>query len=174
MKIVKIKGLTKEDIYAIIEKVVKNHANKAFDLYDSDDIQQQTWQILLKQLPGFDLKKIKKTNNIAQALENWLNKVASSRLKNFYRDKSVVPKKNIQTTNIDVYQCPDDFQANHDLLSGLELEDNLDILISELDEEELDILDCLLSGENIGPYYKNKLITRIKEVFTIWANEGHQ
>lgn len=168
-----IKDLSKDKIYEIAEKVAENHKNKAFGLYSSEDIKQQVWQIILEQLPGFNHSrgKVKKPE---EALERWLNRVVSNRLKNFYRDRHTVPNKNCQTVN----------QTDYMKDSGNVVERSIDNLMEEvvsneywakikssLDENDMDILEALLSGEKINTYYKNKLFSKIKGILKCLKTE---
>ena len=165
----KIANLTKNEILEIINKVVLNHSNKEFDGFLKEDIIQECWLMSLKQLNKFDIKKTKNSDP-KKALEHWLNKVLSNRLKNFYRDKHVVPKKNFNCVSID----------NNEILNFLSGSDVNNIIYSELfnyilnnlDEEKVYILECILSGESINSYYKNKIIKLIKELVRKYYGEN--
>lgn len=157
----KIANLTKNEILEIIDRVVLNHSNKEFDGFLREDIIQECWVMSLKQLNKFDIKKTK-NGDPKKALEHWLNKVLSNRLKNFYRDKHTVPKKNFNCVSID----------NNEILNFLSIGSVNDILYSELfkcillqlNEETLYILESIMSGEIINSYYKNKIIKLIKKI----------
>lgn len=153
----KIKGLTREQVERVIEKVARNHQHKAFDCYTYDDIYQQVWEIALEIMGKFDIDR-KKVKNPESAFEHWLNAVISNRLRNFYRDKFTVPKKNL---NITYGEAALDSRAVN--LEHLLSSDVLDKIIENLSAEGVDILDSVMSGEVISNYYRQKLIDEIIE-----------
>lgn len=172
---IEIKGLTKVEISEVIQKVAKNHKNKRFGPYTEDDIEQEVWIIALNKLPEF-VPERGKHKDLKQALENWLNTVISRRLANFYRDKHLVPQKllksdknNSQTQKRKNLMNPLDIDDISDDCVRFQSQDILEnecwqIILDNLNEEMLDALDALLSGQPIGSYYKNKLKNEIKSI----------
>jgi hypothetical protein len=182
---IEIKGLTKDEIIEVVDKVAKNHRNKSFGPYTEEDIEQEVWIIALSKLPEF-VPERGKHKNLRQSLENWLNTVVARRLANFYRDKWVVPQRKLKS---------DKSGAQHkkriNLMHPLDIEeiseDNAslgpsDILESEywkivlenLDEDLIDILDAMLSGQTVNCYYRNKLSNKIEKIREEkWQKENH-
>lgn len=165
-----ITGLTKEEIYEVISAVAKNHKNKSFECYTPDDIEQEVWVIALQKLPEFELDRTKQTN-LKKSLEHWLNKVVSNRLSNFYRDKWTVPNKehikNSQTLfnpEIDVQYLEKICNQDSNIFNNLILQENWQLILKNLNEVYFDILDSILNGEDVTPYYKIKLLSKIKTI----------
>lgn len=180
MKTIKQK-MKKDDIAKIIQKVAKNHANKHFSIYDHDDIMQQTAIICWQKLSDFDFKKVKEKDP-SKALENWLNKVASNRLKNFFRDNYQNKKKVFKND----FQESDKLKRES-LLSPLYLggttidlgkldveniyvKEILNNISDMLEEEYLDVLEALLNGERINSYYKKRLQNNIETI--LWNTKS--
>lgn len=149
----------------VIQKVAENHRNKSFDIYSSADIEQEVWIIALKKLPEFDIDKCKYAD-IEKSFEHWLNTVVSNRLKNLHRDEFVIKKRNknkemvatisISGTDFDLDQL---FEHNHNSI------DFWDLVNKYFTEDDFDVLESILSNENINSYYKVKLKNKMKEVF---------
>lgn len=173
--IVKIQGLNKEEIITVINNVVKNHRNKAFSYYTEEDIEQEAWIIALNKLGDF-LPARGRNKDIKQSLENFLNTVVSRRLKNLYRDKYVVPQRVLKSD-----KSPGDQSKRTNLMHPLNIEEisedkmkGLDPLnfesdlwhkiLKNLNEDLIDILDAMLSGQIIKCYYRNKLLNHIKVI----------
>lgn len=178
-----IEGLSKADITEVIHKVASNHKNKDFDIHTPEDIEQEVWCIVLSTLSSFNITR-STTTNPKEALERWLNTVVSRRLANFYRDRSIVPHKVIQTDNNETSKQkrinlmhPIDIDALMDEDMVVYIENILDnecwrFVIDRLDNELMDILDSILSGEKIVCYYKNKLLHKIQNILeTEWHAE---
>lgn len=154
----------------VITKVAANHRNKGFDIYSAQDIEQEVWIIALKQIGEFDLKKCK-CKDIRQSLEHWLNTIVSRRLINLHRDEFLIKKRNknkelvptlsISSANIDIDEL---IEHNYDNI------DFWDIINQHLTPDELDVLDSVLSNENINSYYKVKLKNKLKEIFQDFMN----
>lgn len=162
---ININGLSYEQVINVITKVVQNHKNKTFGNYTSEDIMQQAWIIILEKLPAFDSSK-SKDKNIEKGLENWLNTVVSNRLHNFYRDKYLVHKnkdKNL-ISPLSINASNTDFLAVFYNQDNHESNEMIDKIISQLDIFMLEILESLLSGENLCFYYRNRLYNKIKEI----------
>lgn len=171
-----LKTLSQKEVESVIIKVANNHANKHFGSYQSDDIIQQASMICWQKLPEFQIKRAKDKNNEAQSLENWLNKVVSNRLKNFYRDhyqnkrklfksdKSEYDLKKreslLEPTNIHGVAC---FQSKDDLPDNLPLE-LLNSILPHLTNEDIDIIECLLNGEKVNSYYKKYLQKKVRDI----------
>lgn len=163
--------LTKNEIYEVITKVAANHENKHFGPYTKEDIRQECWIIALNKLPEFEVSK-RKNHDIKNALENWLNTIMSRRLANFFRDKFVVPmqikKKDSHPSLYNekkslFFPSPLEESSsiiNYDYLSSND--DFLKALVAYLDPHQVDILDAILSGENVNLYYKTKLLNAVK------------
>ena len=160
--------MTQEQIYQVIQKVAKNHRNKSFGYFTEEDIEQEAWIIALKKLPQFEEQK-GKHKDVAKSLEHWLNKVVSSRLKNLYRDEFIVPQR-LHTDKSNNLVSPMNFddvgerQDLSDFFSVLENKELWEFIIKELNDYDIDILDSILSGENIGSYYKSKIVNKIKKI----------
>jgi hypothetical protein len=175
----KIKGLTESQTIEVLTKVAKNNRNRAFGSYAEEDIEQEAWIIALKVLKDFKPKRAT-TENLPQALENWLNTVVSRRLKNLYRDKYVVPQKVSKSdSGVDVAKFRNNLMHpvhigeidENTILGNAEYLTNgenlfLDMLVEKLDFYLFDVLETILSGECVNCYYKNKLFVIIKQV---WA-----
>lgn len=173
---IEVSGLIQSQVIDICTKVAKNHNNKSFSYFESDDIEQQAWIIILDKIGEFDPSK-GTTNNIEQSLENWLNTIVSRRLSNFYRDKFKVPQKQLKSDKSEYDQVKrqnlmkpldisyvSDVSENNDIVSRLVDGELWQTIIAQLSPEYLDILDSILSGEKINCYYKNKLIIQIKNI----------
>lgn len=169
---IKINGIEEVRVVAICDKVAKNHQSKKFESHTEEDIYQQAWVIILEKIDEFNDKKIKDNNNIEQALENFLNSVVSNRLSNFHRDNYVVKirKRKSDTkaehdkrislshpTNISEVQEKED-SSEHTFL----YDEHIKTIFPKLSDESFDVLECILSGENVARYYKQKLIQEIK------------
>jgi hypothetical protein len=169
--------ISQSEIHEIIEKIVKLHQNKAFDVFDADDIGQQVRIICISKLNKFDISKVKNNNNIKQALENWLNTITSNSLKNFYRDnygnkfkahKDESEYEFFKRGNLasplsihkDEFDCDPEYY-DKDMTGVSEdivfIYDNLDDLYSE-------ILDSVLAGDDVPGYYKTRLIREISKI----------
>lgn len=174
-KKIKIPGITEKEIIEVIQNVAKNHRNKAFDYHTEDDIEQEASIIAWSKLSEF-VPARGKSKNIKQSLENWLNTVVSRRLKNFYRDKFLVPQKSLKSDKSTTEQS-----KRTNLMHPLNIEDISDetfkvfdnnyfdkyefkYIIENLSFEMLDILEAILSGQNIKCYYRNKLLEKIKKL----------
>lgn len=152
-------------LHKVIHKVAENHRNKSFDIYSSADIEQEVWIIALKKLPEFDISKCK-YDDIEKSFEHWLNTVVSHRLTNLHRDKFITKKRNknkemvatisISSTNFDLDQL---FEHNHNSI------DFWDLVNKHFTEDDFDVLESILSNENINSYYKVKLKNKMKEIF---------
>lgn len=173
--IVQIQGLNRDDIINVITNVVKNHRNKAFSYYTEEDIEQEAWIIALNKLGDF-VPARGKNKDIKQSLENFLNTVVSRRLKNLYRDKYVVPQRTLKSD-----KSPGDQNKRTNLMHPLNLEEisedklhgltsmifeneSWNKIIQNLNEDLIDILDAMLSGQIIKCYYRNKLLYNIKSI----------
>ncbi len=172
---IKIPGLTENQIINIIQKIATIHSHKSFGCYTSEDIEQEVWIIVLNTIDGFTFTR-SKTTTVEAALEHWLNVVVSRRLNNFYRDKFVVPQKALKADKsgndkqkrinlmhpIDVHNLSDD--NNLTLNSLVDNEELLELVMRELNDELYDILDSIMSGETTNCYYKNKLLAAVKHI----------
>jgi DNA-directed RNA polymerase specialized sigma24 family protein len=151
--------------------VAKNHKHKSFDIHSSSDIEQEVWVIALKQISEFDITKCKHKDT-EKALEHWLNTVISNRLANFYRDEFLIKKRDknkefvsimsIDSANLDVDQL---FEQNHDNL------DFWDCVNNNFTENQMDVLESILSNESVNSYYKIKLKNHLKVIFKDYMNE---
>jgi hypothetical protein len=161
--------LSQNDIYDVIDKVAKNHRNKSFSCYTTDDIEQQVWVIALEKLDEFDQSRCKESN-VKKALEHWLNTVISNRLSNFYRDKYLVLCKISKHLNNNINSPLSLDSKMVKLNNGLiDLEilknESWEIILSSLDDIYNDILESILSGETVSSYYKIKLFNKIKFIW---------
>lgn len=173
---IKIKGLSEQEIIDIGNKVAFNHSAKKFDYHNEDDIYQQVWIIILQQIDQFQPDRIN-SNNIKQGLENWLNGVVSKRLKNFYRDNFAIKQQSRKTDKNEsetikrkslqhpVAICEvGEIIQNLNILDDIEFYDIWDFIVKELTWEEVDVLDAILSGEIVPQYYKTKLSLKLKDL----------
>ena len=170
---IKIPGLSESEVIEIITMVVKNHRNKVFGIYEQRDIEQEAWIIALEKMHNFNFEKAKQ-KNIKKAFECWLNTVISNRLTNLFRDKYIVPQRGLKSDKSEVDQTkrvnlmhPIDISSTSD--STLKTVDFIDFdgikeIVSKLDNDNLDILDSILSGEKINCYYRNKLLKSINKI----------
>lgn len=183
---IQIHQLTEAEIIEVIDKVAQNHSKKAFSYYTSSDIKQEVWRIALEKLIEFSLEKSRHPLNPKKALEHFLNTVMARRLSNLYRDKYLVPQKALKSD-----RSESDQRKRVNLMHPLDINEisesnirsiNGDVLESEiwaivnknLNDEEFDILDALLSGERINCYYKNKLLTQINKILDEkWERDNH-
>ncbi len=174
--------LTKEEVEKIIIKVAKNHAGKTFGIYDHDDIYQQAATICWTKMKSFDFTKVKEKDP-AKALENWLNKVVSNRLKNFFRDHYQNKKKVFKQDDQEM-----DKVRRESLLSPVHI-DNLNgelsyldpadpegreilaLFANELDEEQIDVLEAIINGDNVNSYYKKRLQSTILAAMWLYRTE---
>jgi DNA-directed RNA polymerase specialized sigma24 family protein len=173
----KTNELNPQDYIDVLSKVAKNHRSKSFDYHTEDDIEQESYLIALSKLKEF-VPSRGKSDNLNQSLENWLNTVVSRRLKNFYRDKYVVPQKSLKSDrNLNE-------QSNRvNLMHPLNLHDISDesfkfidtkyvdndiwiTIINALDDDMKDVLEAILSGQTIKCYYRNKLYRCIKSILS--------
>lgn len=166
--------LSDQQIINIIDRVASFHKNKVFLHFDSNDIEQQVRLTCWQKINGFDPSRRKNNNKIEQALENWLNRIVSNRLKNLYRDHVKIVQKD--------FKKDDEFskQKRQNLLMPVSLSEGIDIcgidsnniefqellgiIVDNIDHELFDILEALLSGEIIGDYYKKRLFQAITKV----------
>lgn len=175
-----IRGISEAKLIEVINKVASNHERKAFAHFTQEDIRQIVWEKVLEKLKDFSMDK-SKVNDVEKALENWLNKVISRQLMNFYRDEFLVPTQQNKKD-----KSPEITARCMSLYSPLEIStvvnsDNdcaniygciaesveiFDYIISKLDTYELDILDSVLSGEEINHYYKSKLLLSVKKILS--------
>lgn len=149
----------------VVQKVAANHRNKSFDIYSSADIEQEVWVLALKHLPEFDLSRCK-YDDVEKSFEHWLNKVMSTRLTNLHRDKFLIKRRNknkemvatvsMNSADFDLDQL---FEHNHNSI------DFWDLVNKHFTEDDFDVLESILSNENINSYYKVKLKNKMKEVF---------
>ena len=165
-KITEILG--QDEITRIVNKVGDNHRKKAFAHYTASDISQQAKLICLEKLKDFDHTKIK-TTNLKQALENT---VVSNRLKNLFRDNVGVHYKKYKKEATDGPKQkrinllnPIDISSTYDhelvFISDFTTGDLFKYLLRNLNEEDIDILECLLSGDKVDASTKNKLMVKV-------------
>lgn len=173
----KIKGLTQEEILEVGEKVARNHSHKVFGYYTNDDIHQEVWIIILDRLNDFDASKVV-TTNIKKGLENFLNSVVSKRLINLYRDKYLVPQRH-KTDHPGRYgtshmpnEITDDVEEKtvHSFDWTTMDKELLEYVIEQLTPADVKILEAILNGENISPYYRGKVSRHVKELIAIYGN----
>jgi DNA-directed RNA polymerase specialized sigma24 family protein len=168
--------LSEQEIAAIILKVAENHKNKTFANYTAEDIKQCVCLIAWEKLEDFDFSKAR-AGNEAQALENWLNTVASNRLINLKRDKYLTPQKKRRTdkseadlqkrVNLSHPLSINDLEGVDFLYNDIDCTETKELLekvISELCDDDRDVLYALLAGEEINNYYKKKLMTSIQDI----------
>lgn len=160
--------MTHEEKMEIIQKVAKNHRNKEFGYFTKEDIEGEVWLIALKQMHKFDSTRGKHTNE-KKSFEHWLNAVIAKRLKNLYRDTYVVPQRlhKGQPNNLLNPIHIDSIQENSHTINFHDIIENKEIwnyLMLHLNDCDLEVLDSLLSGENIPSYYKLKLANKVKEL----------
>ncbi len=173
-----LKDLTDEEIQQVITKVANNHAGKSFGSYQSEDIVQQSLMICWQKLPEYQSKRAKEKHNTKQSLENWLNKVVSNRLKNFYRDNHQNKRKKFKTDKSDydlkkresllepasineIYS----FEAKDISYGGFSTE-LLTLILPKISYEEYDILESVLNGEKINSYYKKQLQRKVRSILS--------
>jgi len=174
--------LSKSEIYEVIYKVALNHQNKSFAHYTQQDIIQECWVIALQQLDEFEIERVKHSDPKV-ALECWLNVLLGNRLANFFRDKFTVPlqiKKRDTHPNLYSVRKSLFFPDSLDGAAGLSAEapqgeenELWNGLLLYLDKDHLDILDCILSGEIVNPYYRNKLVVKVKEYLKEYHDSNH-
>lgn len=163
-------------VYRIFDKVAKNHRNKAFGIYDEDDIEQEVWLICGAVIHLFKPSR-RKIKNMESALENWLNSVVSNRLINFHRDKFVGKPKPFKSDRgqrlfqqkfnlaypLNIEDIPEDaLDVEHCLM-----DEDGKLITGDLHEYIIDILEAYLSGEIIKPYYRNMMFQAIKDDITL-------
>lgn len=160
----------------IVQKVAKNHRNKTFSDLTPDDIEQHAALIAWEKIGDFDFSRAN-TNEEKQALENWLNRVVANRLINLKRDKYITPQKK-RRTDKNEFESQKRINLAHPVSleevssiefsytesHTIEVKELLEKVIKNLDPENRDILSSLMSGEEINPYYKKKLYSRISEI----------
>lgn len=173
-----ISGLTEPEVISIVLKVARNHTHKTFDCHDKSDIEQQACVIILDKIGDFDITKANAQQNVALALESFLNTIVSRRLNNFYRDKYAVKIKPRKDSHND--------EKRRSILHSVSISENPNIhipdvslstndfnnlgefeaLLPQLSAESLDIIDAILSGQNLSGYFKDKVrkeICHLKE-----------
>jgi hypothetical protein len=168
--------LTQKEITEIVQKVAENHKHKVFGSFTEDDIYQQACLICVSKIPEFCIQKqnVKKPK---QALENFLNKVVSNRLKNFFRDHEGIHYKTYKSD-----KSPHDKQRRINLLNPIDVHttndknlknsfeenfeslDLLEFITKRLDEEHIEILESILSGDNINSFHKSRLCEEVKNI----------
>lgn len=171
-----LKGISENRLIEVIDKVANNHKNKCFAHYTPDDMKQIVWEICLRKLKDFVPARCKE-KTVDKALENWLNKVISRQLINFYRDNYLVPTQQSKNNkNPDrAAKCTSLYSPSDLSLLATDktpffcstLVDDLecwDYLINKLDAQQIDILDSILSGEVVNSYYRSKLQQQIIDI----------
>lgn len=158
--------MTRAEMMEVIHKVAKNHRNKDFGYFTKEDIEQEVWLIALDRMGDFQPKRGTQKDE-KKSFEHWINCVVSNRLKNLYRNKYVVPQRlhKARPTNLVNPICIDNVAEKSQIIEFHELIENKEIwqfLLKELNDCDLLVLDSLLSGENVGSYYKIKLCNKIK------------
>lgn len=159
--------------------MAKNHRKKQFDIHEEEDIEQQVWSIALKLLKSYDPEKSTSTDPM-KGLESWLNRSISSRLKNFYRDKFGArhkPRKGDteydQQKRVNLHHPLElDNVDLPDPVNSLEDREFYDFLIGEMEYQQIEVMYCCMSGENVGSYYKHRLQVEITRLREIW--ESHE
>jgi hypothetical protein len=168
--------LSPKEVTEIIQKVAENHKHKTFGSFTSDDIYQQACLICTIKIQEFSIHK-QNTKKPKQALENFLNKVVSNRLKNFFRDNEGIHYKDYKSDKssfdkqqrinllnpIDVH-VTNDRNLKHSFEENFESLDLLEFIFKRLDEENIEILESVLSGDNINSYHKSKLCEEVKKI----------
>lgn len=172
---IKIDGLSEDQIIKIINKVANNHRMKCFSFYTQEDIFQEVWIIVLDRIKEFDITKCKQ-ENLEKSLEHFLNNVVSRRLSNFYRDNYVVPQKQLKSDQSDHHRVmrvnlmhPLNISNITENLLGSMCDILIDkecfnYIVSSMSDEYIDILDTILSTESISSYYKNRLYSYIYDL----------
>ena len=154
--------MTEQEIYEVIAKVAKNHRAKKFGSYSSEDIEQEVWIIALEKMPDFELDKVL-VKDPQKKLEHWLNTVVSNRLKNFYRDKHVVPSKYSKTiTSPNPLSIVNEERTIEELKT--QKPEQWEVVLRNLNELDIEVLDAWFSGERITSYYKCKLRKKINKI----------
>lgn len=165
--------LPENKIIAVIDKVAHFYKNKGFLYFDSVDIEQQAKLICWNKINEFDPRR-KKIDNIEEALEHWLNRIVSNRLKNLYRDHVGIVHRDFKRDTEFTKECrinllnPVNIAESYNLcdidLNSTEFKELLQIIVDNIDHELFDVLEALLSGENIGDYYKKKLFIEVTKI----------
>ena len=167
--------MTNTEINEVIQKVAKNHRDKAFGSYTPEDIEHEVWLIALNKIELFKPNKGKVVDE-KKALERWLNVVISNRLKNLYRDEYVVPQrlhkdnKNNLLKPLDITSIGDR-SDNIELIEIVQNKELWNYVLQNISDSEIEILDGLLSGELINSYYKNKIFIKIKELIKLYGSK---
>lgn len=172
-----IDGLTEDEILEIMQKIAHIHRTKTFDYYTSDDIEQEVFIIILSNIQDFSKERTKNPDEpAALLLEKFLNKIVSNRLKNLYRDKFLVKMRALKTDKNDAELQKrinlahplniDDVSTGHlSETSDIVLEEECwKIVLSNLTDEDMEILDCIMGGEKVTQYYKQKLHNSIIKI----------
>lgn len=169
---------TQEQETAIIEKVIKNHKGKTFDIFDSDDIANEIWIICTNGIKSFDVSKIKAENSL-QALENFLNTHVRNRLANLYRDKrgnKLKPKAGEDefSHNLRLSAAnPTSLTPEFDVPFEDVFDDDYEMFLSTKVFSDFDLVDLELyysenSNVNIGNHHRQKLQDFLKMIN--WVN----
>jgi hypothetical protein len=169
---------TEEQENQVIQRVINNHKNKTFDIYDEDDIKSEIWLIAKSGIKDFDLSKIKASDPL-QALENFLNTHVRNRLANFYRDKrgnKMKPKSGddefrhgLRLSAINPTSLTQEFDVpvfSEDLDYSIE---DLHKIFADFTPSDLELYYASLSNVNIGQQSKKRLEVLINVLS--WMNK---
>lgn len=151
----------------MIEKVVKNHKNKTFDIFSEEDLANEIWIICLNAIESFDTTKVKASNPL-QSLENYLNSVLYRRLANLYRNEygSKLKPRSKDTESTHQFRIaaahPTSLSADLDVPMDEDfLDDHNSIvlarLIDEIDLADFELISVHLSNNQIGTSHRQKL-----------------
>ena len=173
MKIYKF--LSEEEVIEVIDNVARKQSTKPHGVHGIEDLRQHVKLLCWKVLPDFDPVKQKKKGNASQALENWLSRIAKNRLINLYRDTTGSINRKFKKDTEFTYQhrkglmepIPIDKVTDEPTVAfedTIDFKTNFEKIKNELSQENLDILDAVLSGEKIPAYYRKKLLLQIQEI----------
>lgn len=166
--------MTKDEMMEVIFKIAENHKNKDFGYFTKEDIKQEVWVIALNALSKYQFERGTQKDE-KKAFEHWMNRVVANRLKTLYRDKYIVPQQLHKRSpnnliNLISIEGAQDRAQKIDLTALIENKELWTFLIDRLDDLDQEVLESLLSGENIGSYYKMKLHDKIEVLLDEFRN----
>jgi hypothetical protein len=171
--------ITYEAVISIIEAIAKTHRSKKFGFMTEEDIESQVRLICIQQIKFFEPSKMADITH-AKSLERWLNKIVKNRLKNFYRDHCLSVNERHSNSRQALSRSASSLEERNDTITDnavkkstvhgdIEFLELLDTVVSKLEPHYLEIYHACINDEAVTPYYKNKLLVRIREIISEWS-----
>jgi DNA-directed RNA polymerase specialized sigma24 family protein len=160
--------MTESAVLKIIDKVAKKHCWRKFGYMAYTDLYQHASMFCVDKIARFDFEKANPTNSgdINKALENWLSRILSNQMKNFYRDnvdKRVHREDGekittiIQNHQLDLVDREEPIDPYHHE-NMTEQKEKLFLLSCELSDELFEVFDGMLSGDHVPLQFREQVI----------------